>query len=600
MSKTNANGGESCFAEDKFRVDFSPLRIQKADIPWRFGGHDKALRWLGRNDLYIPSESVQRGASGGIGKINSGSGPLRPGRDAFYPCVSLERGNYRMRGPNTRPLPPLFQGQVITTPRPMPRQKRQDRHLMFLLVLLALCCLTCFSIAYYLFSTRWAIRVENQSSFPANLNAQANVSEEPACTFNTSGKYLAYLPHSGFHNQRIAFENALLLAHALHRTLLVPPIRLGNKPIRYVEYDTLSQYIELSDKEGLKHCPQVPPYISRPAECLHYFESAYVPWTWLVDLSTPASRQTICHLPTMSRSWIAATFDISPSETYTLRDKSPYQFRFVDNDQGSLNRGKYLEDMHISQLGALTEKLVQIGTLFGTSRLYLENRDNLAYRKVIRQSMAFANQELSNVATSIAQAFERPYISLHLRSGDGLFQSKIAHTVNATWWRTLHDVIGLSIAEICHLEATVGSGPSSACTDDLSDLGTTPSSLYSSRTPNLGLKCRGNEYTVEQYMPLNIPLYVATDLPTPQTHPQLSIFRRTFPCMFFLGDFRPQLRPLQDLQSTYDSVNMYEFSLPFVDALVAGKALRIVGTDGSTFSKFVGDILWASDGGASH
>lgn len=522
---------------------------------------------------------------------------------AASPGVSLERGNYRMRAPNTRPLPALFQGQVITAPRAIPRQKRQDRHLVFLLILLALCCLTCFSIAYYLFSTRWAIRAENSSSFSANLNAQAAVSEETACTFNTSGKYLAYLPHSGFHNQRIAFENALLLAHVLRRTLLVPPIRLGNKPIRYVEYDTLSQYIELSNKEGLKHCPQVPPYISRPPECLHYFESAYVPWTWLVDLSTLAARQTICHLPSMSRSWIGVTFDISPSEIYTLRDKSPYQFRFVDNDQDSSNRGKYLEDIYISQLGTIKEKLVQIGTLFGTSRLHLENRDNQAYRNVIRQSMAFANTELSNVATSIARVFEPSYISLHLRSGDGLFQSKIAHTVNATWWRTLRDVIGLTIAEICHLEATVGSGPSSTCTGDLFDLGngTASSPLYSPWTPSYpGFKCRGNKHTVEQYIPLNVPLYVATDLPTPETHPQLSVFRRTFPCIFFLGDFRPQLRPLQDLRSTYDAVNIYEFSLPFVDALVAGKALRMVGTDGSTFSKFVGDILWASDGGASH
>ena len=502
-----------------------------------------------------------------------------------------------MRAPNTRPLPVLFQGQVITTHRAIPRQKRQDRHLVFLLVLLALCCLTCFSIAYYLFSTRWAIRAQNPLSFSANMNAQAAVSEETAWTFNTSGKYLAYLPHSGFHNQRIAFENALLLAYILHRTLLVPPIRLGNKPIRYVEYDTLSQYIELSDKEGLKHCPQVPPYISRPPECLHYFESAYVPWTWLVDLSSLAARQSICHLPTLSRSWIGVTFDISPSDIYTLRDKSPYQFRFVDNDQDTSIRGKYLEDIYIGQLGALNEKLVQIGTLFGTSRLHLENRDNLAYLNVIRQSMGFANKELSDVATSIARVFEHSYISLHLRSGDGLFQSKIAHTVNATWWRTLRDVIGFTIAEICHLEASVGSVPSSTCTGNLTDLGNgTTSSLYSSPSSNLGLECRGNKHAVEQYIPLNIPLYVATDLPTPETHPQLSVFRRTFPCIFFLQDFTRQLRPLQDLKSTYDAVNIYEFSLPFVDALVAGKALRMVGTDGSTFSKFVGDILWATDG----
>ncbi|GJN92275.1 hypothetical protein Rhopal_005305-T1 [Rhodotorula paludigena] len=40
-------------------------------------------------------------------------------------------------------------------------------------------------------------------------------------------KYLGFLPHSGFHNQRIALQNALLLGKALNRTVLIPPIWVG-------------------------------------------------------------------------------------------------------------------------------------------------------------------------------------------------------------------------------------------------------------------------------------------------------------------------------------------------------------------------------------
>ena len=32
-------------------------------------------------------------------------------------------------------------------------------------------------------------------------------------------KYLGFLPHSGFHNQRIALENAMLLGFLLNRTV---------------------------------------------------------------------------------------------------------------------------------------------------------------------------------------------------------------------------------------------------------------------------------------------------------------------------------------------------------------------------------------------
>ncbi|BGP12547.1 hypothetical protein JCM10213_004868 [Rhodosporidiobolus nylandii] len=40
-------------------------------------------------------------------------------------------------------------------------------------------------------------------------------------------RYIGYLPHSGYHNQRIALQNALLLGKLLNRTVLVPPVWIG-------------------------------------------------------------------------------------------------------------------------------------------------------------------------------------------------------------------------------------------------------------------------------------------------------------------------------------------------------------------------------------
>ncbi|BGP21603.1 cigA protein [Rhodotorula toruloides] len=40
-------------------------------------------------------------------------------------------------------------------------------------------------------------------------------------------RYLGFLPHSGYHNQRIALQNALLLGKLLNRTVLIPPIWIG-------------------------------------------------------------------------------------------------------------------------------------------------------------------------------------------------------------------------------------------------------------------------------------------------------------------------------------------------------------------------------------
>lgn len=514
---------------------------------------------------------------------------------AASPGVSLERGKYRMRAPNTRTLPSLLKGHAVPVHRSSKR--RVNHHLVFLVMLLAASCLTCFGYAYYLFSTRWAVRPIDLSLVPADSIAQATGSEHP---LDHPKKYLSYLPHSGFHNQRIAFENALVLAYALRRILLVPPIRLGNKPIRYVEFDTLSQYHQVSDKKGLNHCPHVPTYVSRPPECLHYFESSYIPWTWLVNLSTVTARQTLFHLPNMSRPWIHANLDIGSSDIHTLQDKSAYQFRFVDNNNDSSPHGKYEIDISIDQLNAIPEKLLQIGTLFGTARLHLRNPENMAHCASVRKSMTFANERLSQVAGSIARVLHHSYIAVHIRSGDGLFQSMGEHTVNSTWWKTLHDILGLSVLEICKLEISSGSEASPSCilgpaNPDLStQTSQGSSSAFSLSSPPLEIKCLGNRYLEQHYRALNIPLYVATDLSAPKTHKLLSIFRQTFPCIFFLSDFKIELAPIREMKGPYDAVELYDFALPFVDALVAGHAMRVVGTEGSTFSKFISHNLWAS------
>lgn len=59
-------------------------------------------------------------------------------------------------------------------------------------------------------------------------------------------KYLTYLPHSGFHNQRIEMENALLLSYILNRTLLLPKANLGNS-IPWDVFDNLNITIYKQD-----------------------------------------------------------------------------------------------------------------------------------------------------------------------------------------------------------------------------------------------------------------------------------------------------------------------------------------------------------------
>jgi hypothetical protein len=93
-------------------------------------------------------------------------------------------------------------------------------------------------------------------------------------------------------------------------------------------------------------------------------------------------------------------------------------------------------------------------------------------------------------------------------------------------------------------------------------------------------------------MLLNTPLFISTDVEDPLTNPSLVLFLRTFPCTFFLSDFAAHTVALGKLQNGYDGVMLKDFLLPFLDAMIVGKAWKVVGTEGSTFSRFVQDVLW--------
>ncbi|KAI1311031.1 hypothetical protein EDD11_003573 [Mortierella claussenii] len=66
-------------------------------------------------------------------------------------------------------------------------------------------------------------------------------------------KYITFLPHSGFHNQRTELENALLLARMLNRTLIMPKAYLG-PPMPWLTFRRLHARLLYQTKIGLEHC----------------------------------------------------------------------------------------------------------------------------------------------------------------------------------------------------------------------------------------------------------------------------------------------------------------------------------------------------------
>ncbi|KAG0697976.1 hypothetical protein DFH29DRAFT_1082062 [Suillus ampliporus] len=513
------------------------------------------------------------------------------------PSVTLEKGAYRMRAPHsTRPGSSLSQGTMSAKQRPLQSLHSQNRKLAVLVGIFAFASITCFFIAYHLFTTRFA--PSSALLHRADDVPKANLSLPTAHDAQT--KYLSYFPHSGLHNQRIALENAFVLAKLLNRTLLVPFLRLG-KPIRYVSFEKLKRFLVLGSKVGLEHCPLVPAGVVTPDECEGYEEWTQVSWQWVVDLH--AVGETIGVEMVQwdgSAEWVTK-LNIFDADTLTLQDTGPYDFRFLDTlDDVSPTRDKYQNSIYIPSLAQAPERFLQIGTLFGSSRLRLRQAASKSVRRDVRRGMAFTNSDLSRVADTIHEALGGVYFGAHLRVGDGQFEERGSDNARIVWWKLVHHVFGLDLENTLMLEQQLTGND--RFDEDLDPPLIQPD-LPSLRVPHQPLpplpdtfkprvRCRGHLHTSPSLRRLNTPLYVATDSQDPAADSLFSIYLQTFPCIFFLSDFTSRLAPLDALINPYDQVPLKGFVIPVLDAMILARARDVAVTDGSTFGAFVKDVLW--------
>lgn len=476
------------------------------------------------------------------------------------------------------------------------------------IVLFSLMCLS-FVWAYYLFSSGCVasffpftrpsflrpdpVSSPTYDSPPQVVELDRGISTPP---YDSSERYLSYLPHSGFHNQRIALENALVMARILNRTLLVPPVRLGNGILTYYPFDHLYELVTLQGKDRLEHCTNTSSWKALPIECSDYYDYTLVPWNWLTNISTLPESHKLLNRWNMSDAWLSSELGMTPDDVFSVKDHTAYQFRFVDADPLDMPSSRFQEVISIALLEQLPHRLLQLGTLFGSSRLRLREQENIHFRTDVREAMVFSNPILLRLADSIKAKLGGAYLAAHIRVGDGQFERKAKKNVRLSFWRLLHDELDLSESAILELESRITNSSVSSPPPLLHDPNifhapqAAASALPGSSSIRPQLPCRRPLHASSHLSKLNLPLFISTD--SPPTQPHLSLFTQAFPCTFFLSDFPDELAELCKLRSGYDGLMMEPFIVSFLDAIIAGKAGRVVGTEGSTFSQFVLDVLW--------
>ncbi|KAI9258828.1 hypothetical protein BDA99DRAFT_440708 [Phascolomyces articulosus] len=424
-------------------------------------------------------------------------------------------------------------------------------------------------------------------------------------------KFLTYLPHSGFHNQRIELENALLLASYLNRTLLLPPVFLGNPAMPWLRYDKMYERLLLQTKRGLDHCPQLGPDEPLPSECLNYFRWTQVPWSFFYDLKKGIQDNVrIIFRQDLSTEWILDTLQVQSSDIYYMKDMSPYEFRVYDKPDSATPLAKFVNRIDLATLEAIDTRVLHFGSVFGTYRVLAQTPEHAELLRTFRSEMIFRNPILAETAARVVRQLGGvdQFVGLHIRVGDGLFKVRASIHVDDIYHKLVDAFTDLTVDQVAYYEdyrhdqdrqenedyevrqlrkfkpinedlnKPIQVDHPSNIQDMLGDV--PPPGLTRSCEPPSPM-----DATTKRFQ--KTVIYIATDTPSPRTNPLLRKIFATFPCVFVLSDFNEELHDLKRIQVVEEKVKLESYLIPMVDAMIAAQGHSFFGTADSTFSSYI-------------
>ncbi|CAG8533740.1 13739_t:CDS:1 [Ambispora leptoticha] len=405
-------------------------------------------------------------------------------------------------------------------------------------------------------------------------NRKCNNLFDPDANKNNEEKFITYLPHSGFHNQRISLENAIFLAWYTNRTLIVPPVILG----RQIPWSPNQSFaIRLARLNATKNFDDCHSFLASKqyTQCIREYQSyTLFPWDELMDLSSIRNHVSIINRQDFNSQGLYKLINITDpeKEIYYPEEKSRYDIQLYDQED-ALNQGpktpKFERQLPICNLLNREEKLIHFYSLFSSNRIKTSLNENQIFKEMIQRKLVFGHPILINVTKEITRKLggSEKYIGLHLRVSDGGFEIYKMETAQY-------------MIQAIKNEEGVNQEPVNENNDSNDD---DDSAIDKSR-------CANNT----QYFNKNI--FLATD--GQPNDPAIQRIFTTFPCIFTINDFSTELQLLTKAKNNRDDSSLYKYFLPMVDLIVSACGSKFFGTYSSTFSSYALKLHqeWVPDG----
>ncbi|GAA6060403.1 hypothetical protein JCM10212_004656 [Sporobolomyces blumeae] len=360
-------------------------------------------------------------------------------------------------------------------------------------------------------------------------------------------KYIGYLPHSGFHNQRAALQNALYLGALLNRTVLVPPVWIGwptglefydelqhswtsqvsmhplafdlpanssslddplflpasypSTALSFPSYTGVPLAIRQAQLAALradkaKHWHDLG-YSMRPdgypltnrtqdecksfsPECRGTFKDTWIAWSEIVDLEAVEESGVVRIKDRwdMRERAVERLLGIEKKDILVFTDADRYDFQFVDHHtprgapprpliSNSTLANHFIRTVSIPTMRKLPQKLVLVGSLFGSQRVFSERKPSKSWDALVTEhgqgragttselkgsaiydfiasKLSFSSRSVLDPARKIRDELggSDAYVGIHARVGDGIFYK---NRLENMWeiWRRVSEIVGV-------------------------------------------------------------------------------------------------------------------------------------------------------------
>ncbi|KAK9719983.1 hypothetical protein K7432_004431 [Basidiobolus ranarum] len=332
-------------------------------------------------------------------------------------------------------------------------------------------------------------------------------------------KFLVYLPQDTFYHQKIGLENGILLAYYLNRTLIVPPVYLGNS-IEWAPFDSLYSQVTSKSKQLKKYCSDI--VLSKlPSECLSYTSWTKLPWSYFFDFSKITDYVRIYEEQDISIENLGR-YGISVDDISVLEEDMKYHYKFSDASiPTDALKGHFKSLFHVSKFQ--DQKLLYIHSLNGRGRVQASHPNNSMVFQEMLKSYVWKNQAILDVANTI----------IDMLGGVGNY-------------------IGVEIP-------TLGLEFSDRTPENVREILAT----LAEKTPECQNSTRSSIHKCLPRTPEDICgspiIYLSTDSINPRSHTDLTPLFQQYPCTFTLQDFHKAFSSLSNQVNNDDQVNLAPF-----------------------------------------